>query len=112
GFALPVERTILITGLRKGEIWVNMTRINGVDGTDIKSLSFGEMEGRRQIKDIQAYLQQYVPGFENAYFVKMAPFLGIRETRRIVGKYVMRQEDILNCRHFDDSIAVASYPLD
>jgi len=112
GFELPVERTILITGLRKGEVWVNMTRINGVDGTNPSSLSFGEMEGRRQIQDIQNYLIQYVPGFEKAYFVKMAPFLGIRETRRIVGQYVMTKEDILSCRHFDDAIAVASYPLD
>jgi len=112
GFSLPVERTILITGLRKGEVWVNMTRINGVDGTNPSSLSYGEMEGRKQITDIQEYLIQYVPGFEKAYFVKMAPFLGVRETRRIIGQYVMTKEDILACRHFDDAIAVASYPLD
>ncbi len=112
GLALPVERTILITGLRKGEIWVNMTRVNGVNGTDPGSLTFGEVEGRKQIQDIQQYLIKYVPGFESAYFLKTAPFLGIRETRRIVGQYVMNQEDILGCAHFDDAIAVASYPLD
>jgi hypothetical protein len=38
--------------------------------------------------------------------------LGIRETRRIVGQYVMTQDDVLSCRHFDDAIAVASYPID
>lgn len=112
GFDLPVERTILITGLRNGEVWVNMTRISGVDGTDPVSLSHGEIEGRRQIKEIQKYLINYVPGFENAYFSKMAPFLGIRETRRIIGQYVMTKEDVLSCGRFDDAIAVASYPLD
>lgn len=112
GFDLPVERTILITGLRKGEVWVNMTRINGVDGTDPASLSYGEIEGRRQIDQIQEYLIKYVPGFENAHFTKMAPFLGIRETRRIVGQYVMTKDDILSCGRFDDAVAVASYPLD
>ena len=112
GLKLPTERTIVITGLREGEIWVNMTRVNGVDGTDPASLSFGEAEGRRQIHDIQKYLINYVPGFENAYFTKMAPFIGIRETRRIVGKYVMTAQDVLGCARFDDSIAVASYPLD
>ena len=112
GLDLPVERTIVITGLRKGEVWVNMTRVNGVDGTDPASLTFGEQEGRRQIEDIQKYLINYVPGFENAWFSKMAPFIGIRETRRIVGEYVMTGEDILACRHFDDAVAVASYPLD
>jgi len=112
GFELPVERTILITGLKEGEVWVNMSRVNGVDGTNPASLSYGEYEGRKQVALIQEYLKAYVPGFENAIFAKMAPFLGIRETRRIVGKYVMTADDILGCARFDDSIAVASYPLD
>lgn len=112
GLTLTTERTILITGLRKGEVWVNMTRVNGVNGTDPQSLTHGEIEGRKQIYDIQRYLIEYVPGFENAYFLKTAPFLGIRETRRINGLYTMTREDIMGCRHFDDAIAVASYPLD
>lgn len=112
GLRLATERTILITGLRKGEVWVNMTRVNGVNGTDPQSLTWGEIDGRRQIHDIQQYLIKYVPGFENAWFVKTAPFLGIRETRRISGQYTMTREDIMSCRHFDDAIAVASYPLD
>ena len=89
-----------------------MTRVNGVNGTDPESLSHGEVAGRKQIQDIQKYLTSYVPGFENAYFLRAAPFLGIRETRRIVGQYVMTSDDVLNCAHFDDAIAVASYPLD
>lgn len=112
GLTLTTERTILITGLRKGEVWVNMTRVSGVNGTDPESLTHGEIEGRHQIQDIQQYLVEYVPGFENAYFLKTAPFLGIRETRRIQGQYTMTRDDIMTCRHFDDSIAVASYPLD
>ncbi|WP_215222728.1 FAD-dependent oxidoreductase [Echinicola shivajiensis] len=112
GYQLPTERTIIITGLRKGEVWINMSSVHGVDGTDPESLSRGEIKGREQVKDIEEYLRNYVPGFEKAYFSKMAPFLGIRETRRIVGKYVMTKEDVLECRRFSDSVAVASYPLD
>jgi hypothetical protein len=112
GYHLPVERTILITGLREGEVWVNMSRINGVDGTNPESLTHGEIEGRKQVEEIQRYLIEYVPGFEKAVFTKMAPFLGIRETRRIVGKYILTAEDILGCHRFEDSVAVASYPLD
>jgi hypothetical protein len=112
GLNIPNDRTIIITGLREGEVWLNMTRVKGVDGTDARSLTVGEIEGRRQIDDIFTYLKSYVPGFERAYFTKTAPFLGIRETRRIVGHYVMTQEDVLSCRRFDDAIAVASYPID
>ncbi len=112
GLFLPIERTIIITGLRKGEAWINMTRVNGVDGTDPSSLTQGEFIARQQIGDICKYLINYVPGFENAHILRTAPFLGIRETRRIVGKYVMNREDILSCAKFDDAVAVASYPLD
>lgn len=112
GIKIPTERTILITGLAKDVIWVNMSRISGVDGTDPASLTFGEIEGRNQMKELQKYLKGYVPGFENAYLDRVAPFLGIRESRRIVGQYVLTEDDLTNCRHFDDVIAVGSYPLD
>lgn len=112
GYQLPTERTIVITGLRKGEVWVNMSSVQGVNGVDPQSLSYGEIKGREQIKEIHRYLLDYVPGFEESYFSKTAPFLGIRETRRIVGQYVMNRDDVMSCGRFDDAIAVASYPLD
>ncbi len=112
GLKLPVDRTIIITGLRKDEAWINMSRISGLDGTDPESLTNGEYESRKQIDEIIKYLIGYVPGFEQSHFLRMAPFIGIRETRRIVGQYVMTRDDILSCRRFDDSIAVASYPID
>ncbi|MGV8093099.1 MAG: FAD-dependent oxidoreductase [Mangrovibacterium sp.] len=112
GLSLPTERTIVITGLKKGEAWINMTRVNGIDGTDPASLTNGELIARQQIGDIFNYLVNYVPGFEHARMLRTAPFLGIRETRRIIGKYIMNREDVLSCVRFDDAIAVASYPLD
>lgn len=112
GLSIPTERTIIITGLKEGEAWINMTRVKGVDGTDPLSLTYGEIEARRQIGEIVKYLTRYIPGFENCRLTKTAPFLGIRETRRIVGRYVLNREDILSCRRFDDAIAVASYPID
>ena len=112
GLEIATDRTILITGLRPGEVWVNMTRVKGIDGTDPRSLTHGELETRRQIEPIVKYLTGYVPGFENSRLMTVAPFLGIRETRRVVGQYVMTADDILSCRRFDDAVAVASYPID
>ena len=48
----------------------------------------------------------------DARIEKVAPFMGIRESRVIVGKYVLTAEDILEDRRFDDAIAVAGYPVD
>lgn len=112
GIDIPVARTILITGMAEDEIWVNMSRVNGVDPTLPESYTQGEIEARKQIYPIMEYLKGYVPGFENAWLDRTAPFLGIRESRVTVGRYVLTAEDILSCRRFDDAITVASYPVD
>ena len=112
GYRIPVARTILITGLADDEIWVNMTRVSGVDSTRPESYTYGEIEGRKQIYEIARYLREFVPGFAGAHLEKIAPFMGIRESRVIVGKYVLTAEDILEDRRFDDAIAVAGYPVD
>ena len=107
-----MARTILITGLADDEIWVNMTRVSGVDSTRPESYTYGEIEGRKQIYEIAHYLREFVPGSADARIEKVAPFMGIRESRVIVGKYILTAEDILACRRFDDAVAVASYPVD
>ncbi len=112
GIKLPVARTILITGLADDEMWVNMTRVSGTDSTDPASYTRGEVIAREQMKDVNAYLKKYVPGFEDAYVDRISPFMGIRESRVIVGKYVLTAEDILSMKKFDDVVCVAGYPVD
>lgn len=112
GLKIPVARTILITGLNDDEIWVNMTRVNGVDSTKPESYTNGEITARRQIKDITEYLRRFVPGFEHSHIDRIAPFLGIRESRVMVGRYALTADDILSCRRFEDVIAVGGYPVD
>lgn len=112
GYHLPVERTIFMTGMAEDEWWVNMSRVNGVNATDPASVTFGEMTCAEQNEEIARYLKEYIPGFENAYVDRVAPFMGIRESRRIEGEYILTEQDIFDCAHFDDAIAVASYPVD
>ena len=112
GYHLPVERTIFMTGMAEDEWWVNMSRVNGIDATDPQQYTRGEHECMLQNEEIVRYLKAYIPGFENAYVDRVAPFMGIRETRRLVGEYTLTEQDIFDCAHFDDVIAVASYPVD
>lgn len=112
GIDVPVNRTILISGLAKDEIWVNMTRVNGTDPTDPVNYTHCEITARRQIAVVEEYLKKFVPGFADAWIDKVAPFTGIRESRVIVGKYVMTAEDILSGKTFDDPICLAGYPVD
>ena len=53
-----------------------------------------------------------VPGFERAYIVEIAPQIGIRETRRTLGAYLLTEEDVLDCADFDDSIGVNGWPVE
>lgn len=112
GYHLPVERTIFMTGMAEDEWWVNMSRVNGIDATDPEQYTKGEEICIKQNEEIARYLKAYIPGFENAYVDRVAPFMGIRETRRIVGEYTLTEQDIFDCARFDDVIGVASYPVD
>lgn len=112
GLRIPVARTILITGLKPDEIWVNMTRVNGVDSTKPESYTYGEITAREQMHDITEYLKRFIPGFANAWVDKVAPFLGIRESRQIDAEYMLTENDILESRRFPDCIAVGGYPVD
>ena len=100
-----------------GEWRVNVTQIanadgRAMDGTDALQMSAGEVEGRRQVREFFAFLRAEMPGFENAYLLEIAPQVGIRETRRLVGRTVLEGEHVLGCADFDDTIGVNAWPLE
>jgi hypothetical protein len=95
----------------------NLTQISNpdgsaVDGTDVEQLSFGELQGRRQVRDTFPFFREFVPGFADSYVVDIAPAIGIRETRRIVGDYQLSEDDILDCVDFEDTIGVNGWPVE
>ena len=58
------------------------------------------------------FLCRRVPGFENAVFSSLAPRIGIRETRRIMGREVLTAEDVLSGRKREDGIGKGAHELD
>jgi hypothetical protein len=100
-----------------GEWRVNVTQIRNaqgwaMDGTDALQLSAGEVEGRRQVREFFAFLRAEMPGFENAYLLEIAPQVGIRETRRLLGRAVLTEDEVLGCADVDDAIGVNAWPLE
>ena len=83
-----------------------------VDGTDAWQLSAAESEGRRQSAAFLRFLRREMPGFEAAYLLDLPPQLGVRETRRIVGEYVLTEDDVLDCARFDDTVGVNAWPVE
>lgn len=112
GMNINVERTIIMTGIAPDEMWINMSRVNGTDALDPKDNTEATFEAHRQNEEVVRYLKAYVPGFENAWVDKVAPFLGTRESRRVVGKYMLTRDDVLQGHRFPDAICAASYPID
>jgi len=97
---------------REGEVTTNMANVIAIDGTNALSLSKAEIEGRKRVIEAMNFLKKHVPGFENSYLIETAHHIGVRETRRIKGDYVLTKEDIIQNRKFDDGIAMCGYMID
>ena len=95
----------------------NLTQLSNpdgsaVDGTDVDQLTHGELQGRRQVLDAFAFIRDNTPGFGDSYIVDLAPQIGIRETRRVLGRYRLTEDDVLDCADFPDTIGVNGWPVE
>lgn len=115
-YTLPRKAGIIRPQPHESEWRANLTQISRdgapVDGSDWTDLGFAEVEGRRQSVEYFKFLKDMVPGFAKSYMLEIAPQIGIRETRRIVGPYQLTGADVLDCRDFDDSIGCSGWPLE
>ncbi|MBR0724977.1 FAD-dependent oxidoreductase [Bradyrhizobium manausense] len=98
-----------VTGTQDG--WFNVSRVS-VDATDPFDLSRAEVEGRRQAFAAANFIRENVPGCAGGRLVALAAQLGIRETRRVSGNYILTVDDLRRGRTFSDVIACGAYPID
>lgn len=111
-YELPQGRVLFFKLPREGEVIVNMTRAVSINAVDVSDLTMAEIDTRKQVRQIISYLTNNVDGFENAYLLQTAPQIGIRESRRIIGDYILETNDVLECRKFSDAIARCCYDID
>jgi hypothetical protein len=108
---VPKNHITMKTGLIPGEISVNVTRFHG-SGLDERVLSRAEIEIRKQAYCAFDFLKRYVRGFEHSIFLEVAPKLGIRETRRVLGRYLLTEADVRGQARFHDAIGLCNSPVD
>jgi hypothetical protein len=95
-----------VIGFNAGHIW-------DVDNTDPYSISRALIEGRTIAEEFRAALAEFNPAaFGDSFVVQTAPLMGVRETRRIDGDYVLTVEDYFARRCFSDEICRNAYPID
>ncbi|MHB9130917.1 MAG: FAD-dependent oxidoreductase [Armatimonadota bacterium] len=108
----PRENVLWFDTTYDDQVHFNTTRLIKYLGTDRDDLTAAEIEGHRQVKEMVHWLTGTVPGFENAFLLATAAQVGVRETRRIIGEYVVPVEELLNLARYPDAIACSAYPVD
>jgi hypothetical protein len=91
---------------------INVAHSLGIDSTDVRDLTRAEIEGRQ--KAIWAFeaLRKYTPGFEKSRLRSFNSSLGTRESRKIVGEYILTEHDVKNQARFDDTVGIFPEFLD
>lgn len=108
---VPKNHITIKAGMLTGEASINVTRVQG-NALDPFERSHAVLEVRRQAYCAFDFLRRYVRGFEGAKLLEIAPTLGVRETRRIRGDYVLTEDDVRNERRFTDAIGLCNAPID
>lgn len=103
---LPFESYFNCSKLFPNELNCNCTRIDGLDPNIGENVSRAEIACRRQAFALFELLRKHVPGFENCKLIETAPEIGIRESRCVVGDYVLSKADCEATTVFPDSICV------
>lgn len=95
----------------QNEVYIHGVRVPA-DPTNAADLSRAEMQGRADAYAMFQAWKKDVPEFQNAYFLEAYPWIGVRESRRIVGQYVLNEDDLMQSRRFDDAVATGCWYLD
>lgn len=85
---------------------LNMVYLTGYDCTDVWDLTKAEIDGRKMAIYAIKSLKEYVPGFEKVKLRNFGMTLGTRDSRKIVGRYNLTEDDVRNQARFDDSIGI------
>ena len=90
----------------------NTTRVVKLDPTSPEELSQAELIARKQVFEIYEFMKKHAVGLENSFLMMTAAEIGVRESRKIVGDYVLTEADCRAFRIFDDAISACNYDID
>lgn len=108
----PRENVLVFRNYNEGVMHFNTTRVIKKSPTDPFALTEAEIEAREQTYEMMNFLRTAVEGCEKARLLSTALHIGIRESRRVMGEYVLCEKDLISLARFEDAIAVANYAID
>ena len=89
-----------------------MTHIRNRNPLNADDLTEAELEGRELVAEAMRFFTSYMPQFKNAFLEQTAPHIGIRESRRILGEYILSVDDIVKGARFNDGITICDFNVD
>ncbi len=90
----------------------NTTRVARKNPTSPEEVTEAEVLARKQVYEIYDFMKKHADGLENSFLMMTAAEIGVRESRMIVGDYVLTKQDCKNCVKFKDAIAACNYDID
>ncbi len=103
---------LMFETVNPGEFILNATRVIRLSAVDPWELSQAEREGRKQARELYDFVKREADGFQNATLISTGVQIGVRESRRVMGEYLLTKEDLLASRRFEDTVALGGYPID
>ena len=112
-FTNPREDILVFDYPIDGVLHFNTTRVVKLNPVDPFDVTRAEMEARRQVQELLDFFRvNQVPGMERAKLMYTAPAIGVRESRMLVGEYMLTGDDLVACTKFEDAIAAGNYDID
>ena len=96
----------------KNVLHFNTTRVVKKNPTNPVEVTEAEIIARRQVFEIYDFMKKHADGLEDSFLMMTAPEIGVRESRMIVGDYVLTEAECKACVKFEDGIAACNYDID
>lgn len=117
GYVLPRKHVYILPSPRPEEIICNMTAVVKTDGTmidaiDAQDMTEGEIIGRKQVREYERFLRNYVPGFENCVLTDIGSELGIRQSRTIRCIQTLSNEDVMGAKKSEHAVAKSAWCIE
>jgi len=108
----PRENILVFKTPHKNVLHFNTTRVVKKNPTSAIEVTEAEILARKQVYEVMDFMKKHADGMEDAYLLMTAPEIGVRESRMIIGDYVLTEADCKNLVKFDDAIAACNYDID
>ena len=111
-FINPRENILFFTSPIDNVIHFNTTRVVKHNPTSPEEVTEAEIIARRQVYEVYEFMKRHGDGMENSFLMMTAGEIGVRESRMIVGDYVLTENDCRAFKKFEDGIAACNYDID